>query len=77
MLESLHLYSAFDLQKARDGSLYDLVNKTVAAGIKHVLSCPLCTSKGFFCEVCQSDQVSCSAGFSFQSARTMKTDSTH
>ncbi|XP_076822582.1 pleckstrin homology domain-containing family M member 1-like [Clavelina lepadiformis] len=70
MLTSPHLYSAFDLQKAKGGTLSDVISKVVTFGTEHVKSCPLCSVKGFICEVCGDDQVI----FAFETEITAQCD---
>ena len=57
MLDNPHLYSAHDLHKTLNDALHDVISKAVTSGIDHVLSCQLCSSKGFICEVCRKNEV--------------------
>ena len=64
MFDNPHLYSAHDLRKAANDGLYDVIRKAVTSGADHVRSCPLCSSKGFICEVCKGNEVSTCENFS-------------
>ena len=57
MMENPHIYSAYDLLKARGKSLLETLKKALSLAIQHVINCELCSSKGFHCEVCQKNEV--------------------
>jgi len=57
MFDNPHLYSAHDLHKTLNDSLHDVISRAVTSGVDHVLSCQLCSSKGFICEVCPTNEV--------------------
>nr|CAB3262666.1 uncharacterized protein LOC100181521 [Phallusia mammillata] len=57
MMDNPHIYSAYDLQRAQSSDLCDIIEKIVSFGVDHVRSCPLCSAKGFLCEICKKDEV--------------------
>ncbi|XP_069693880.1 pleckstrin homology domain-containing family M member 1 isoform X2 [Periplaneta americana] len=57
LYEHVHLYSVADLLQIPSGQLAQLLHKVVAFAKGHVLSCWLCSQKGFICEVCNNPKV--------------------
>lgn len=55
--EHIHRYTFADLQRIPKRVLADQLRKVVAFGRQHILECPLCSQKGFICEICQSNKV--------------------
>lgn len=55
--ESVHRYSISDFYLIQKGTLIELLQKTVKFGQQHIIDCPLCSQKGFICEVCNSPKV--------------------
>lgn len=55
--EHIHRYTFADLQRIPKRVLADNLRKVVAFGRQHILECPLCSQKGFICEICQSNKV--------------------
>lgn len=52
LYEHVHLYSLTDLFEIPSGKLVELLKRAIKISIDHVLSCQLCSQKGFICEVC-------------------------
>ncbi|PNF15729.1 hypothetical protein B7P43_G12079 [Cryptotermes secundus] len=57
LYEHVHLYSVADLLQIPSGTLAHLLQKVVSFAKGHVLSCWLCSQKGFICEVCNNPKV--------------------
>lgn len=57
LLENAHLYSIHDLTEVHSGGFTEGLRRAIKMGKKHVRQCPLCSQKGFICEVCHSEQV--------------------
>ncbi|XP_031626348.1 uncharacterized protein LOC116342758 [Contarinia nasturtii] len=57
LYEHIHRYTFADLQRIPKRVLADQLRKVVAFGRQHILECPLCSQKGFICEICQSNKV--------------------
>ncbi|XP_063218820.1 pleckstrin homology domain-containing family M member 1 isoform X2 [Bacillus rossius redtenbacheri] len=57
LYEHVHLYSVADLLQISSGVLAQLLRKVVAFAKNHVLTCWLCSQKGFICEVCNNPKV--------------------
>ncbi|XP_036333420.1 uncharacterized protein LOC118744485 [Rhagoletis pomonella] len=57
LYEHIHLYSISDLHLILRGTLYQQLQKAYKIGESHVLKCPLCSVKGFICEICKSSRV--------------------
>lgn len=57
LYEHIHLYSVSDLHLILRGTLYQQLQKAYKIGEGHVLKCPLCSVKGFICEICKSSRV--------------------
>lgn len=55
--EHVYRYSINDLLLIPKGKLYQILEKAVIFGRGHILECPLCSQKGFICEVCDSPKV--------------------
>jgi len=73
MLKDEHIYSCHDLMLISNHSLEVEVENIVKFGSDHVRSCQLCSAKGFFCEICGSDEVI----FSFEEETTYQCDQCH
>lgn len=57
LYEHIHRYTFADLQRIPKRVLADQLRKVVGFGRQHILECPLCSQKGFICEICQSNKV--------------------
>lgn len=57
MYEHIHQYSISDLSEILGGALADHLQSIVKFGREHVLTCWLCSQKGFVCEVCNKAKV--------------------
>ncbi|XP_076312977.1 uncharacterized protein LOC143226199 [Tachypleus tridentatus] len=57
LYEHVHLYSLVDLQQVNNGILSQHLYKAVNFALNHVLHCPLCSQKGFICELCNNPRV--------------------
>lgn len=57
LYEHIHRYTLADLQRIPKRILADQLRKVVTFGRQHINDCPLCSQKGFICEICQSDKV--------------------
>lgn len=53
MLDEPGLYSLADIMDVQSGVLRPLLEKAVSAGRNHVMSCRVCSQRGFLCEVCK------------------------
>lgn len=54
LFEHLHQYSVTDLPDIPNGTLAQQLQKVVEFARSHVLSCWLCSQKGFICELCSN-----------------------
>uniref|UniRef100_A0A0N4ZA17 RUN domain-containing protein n=1 Tax=Parastrongyloides trichosuri TaxID=131310 RepID=A0A0N4ZA17_PARTI len=54
---NIHLYSWKDLDDTYSGELEKRISGYIDFAIKHVYNCPLCSQKGFFCEICDCNQI--------------------
>ena len=57
LFEHVHLYSVNDITQVVSGQLLAQIRKAITFARKHVLSCSLCSQKGFICELCSSPQI--------------------
>jgi hypothetical protein len=57
LFEHVHLYSVNDITQVVSGQLLTQIRKAITFARKHVLSCSLCSQKGFICELCSSSQI--------------------
>lgn len=57
LYEHVHLYAVSDVLQIPSGGLVQMLQKVVAFARNHVLSCWLCSQKGFICEVCNNSKV--------------------
>lgn len=57
LFEHIHVYSCQDLIQLSCGQLAVAIKKAITFAKKHVLSCPLCSQKGFICETCKDDKI--------------------
>jgi len=57
LFEHIHLYSLNDLQQALNGNLFTNLRKSINLAKKHVVSCVLCSQKGFICEICSIPKI--------------------
>lgn len=57
LYEHVHLYSVADLMEILSGSLLNLLHRAVNFAHNHVISCWLCSQKGFICEICSNPKV--------------------
>ncbi|KAK3932524.1 Pleckstrin homology domain-containing family M member 3 [Frankliniella fusca] len=57
LYEHVHLYSISDLLQIPNGVLAQLLKQVVTFARNHVLSCWLCSQKGFICEVCNNPKI--------------------
>lgn len=71
LFEHIHLYSLVDLIEVSKGSLVATLKKAINFARKHVLSCRLCSEKGFICEFCKSEQII----YPFDTSTTVRCDS--
>ncbi|XP_012943885.1 uncharacterized protein LOC101848489 [Aplysia californica] len=51
------LYAITDLLQVQSGSLLKLLKEVTRFGSNHVYDCPLCSQKGFVCEICRNPKV--------------------
>ena len=58
------VYSLDQLVAAKSGALVSRLELVVQACTDHIEGCPLCSAKGYICEICNSDEVL----FPFQSS---------
>jgi run domain Beclin-1 interacting cysteine-rich containing protein len=54
MYTNPYMYSLQDLFKTKSGDLMKVLEPIVINLRDHVLRCPLCSAKGFFCEICNN-----------------------
>lgn len=57
LYEHVHQYSVLDLLDIPNGILAQQLQKVVEFARNHVISCWLCSQKGFICEVCNNTKV--------------------
>ncbi|CAG2109896.1 unnamed protein product [Medioppia subpectinata] len=57
LFQHIHLYSVTDLFQVQNNLMSQTLAKVITFAKNHVLSCPLCTLKGYFCEICNSSQI--------------------
>ncbi|XP_068610545.1 pleckstrin homology domain-containing family M member 1 [Brachionichthys hirsutus] len=57
LLESSHLYSVLDLRQVAEGQYVTYLMKLAQYASKHIFHCDLCTQRGFFCQICQDDDI--------------------
>lgn len=57
LYEHVHLYSTLDLLSVPSGVLSKVLDKAGQFARKHVISCQLCSQKGFICELCSDPRV--------------------
>lgn len=57
LLEQIHQYSIADLYLIPKSTLANHLDQAVQFGRNHILSCSLCSQKGFICEICNSTNV--------------------
>lgn len=57
LYEHVHQYSVSDLPDIPNGTLAQQLQKVVEFAKNHVMSCWLCSQKGFICEVCNNPKV--------------------
>ncbi|XP_024215811.1 uncharacterized protein [Halyomorpha halys] len=56
LYEHVHLYSLTDLLEIPSGKLVELLKRAIKISVDHVLTCQLCSQKGFICEVCHDEK---------------------
>lgn len=54
---SIHHYSIADLELMANGQLELMLKAAVEFGSAHILGCPLCSQKGFICEICSASDI--------------------
>lgn len=52
-----HEYTLNDLSQVRKKHLISTLKRVTDLCIKHVSDCELCKAKGFFCELCNDDEI--------------------
>lgn len=57
LYEHIHQYSIGDLSMIQRGTLYQELQKAFKKGEAHILKCPLCSLKGFICEICNGSRI--------------------
>eukprot|EP01125_Pyxidicula_operculata_P004785 TRINITY_DN1788_c1_g1_i2.p1 TRINITY_DN1788_c1_g1~~TRINITY_DN1788_c1_g1_i2.p1 ORF type:complete len:430 (+),score=105.79 TRINITY_DN1788_c1_g1_i2:1574-2863(+) len=58
LIDSIHVYSLFDLQKIKAGKLVPKLYKYIKACMHHVTTvCKTCQGKAYYCELCNSDEL--------------------
>lgn len=57
LFEHIHRYSISDLEQTSKGCLGEQLSKIAQFGQEHILNCALCSRKGYFCELCQSNNI--------------------
>ncbi|XP_075165423.1 pleckstrin homology and RUN domain containing M1 [Haematobia irritans] len=57
LYEHIHQYSIGDLGMIQRGLLFQLLQKAFKIGEAHILKCPLCSLKGFICEICNGPRI--------------------
>lgn len=54
---STHKYSIADMEILGDGQLEKMFKSVVEWSRAHILTCPLCSQKGFICEICNDSTI--------------------
>ncbi|CEF65155.1 Protein kinase C-like, phorbol ester/diacylglycerol binding domain and RUN domain and Domain of unknown function DUF4206 domain-containing protein [Strongyloides ratti] len=54
---NIHSYSWKDLDETGSGELEKRITGYIEFAINHVYHCPLCSQKGFYCEICSTNQI--------------------
>lgn len=54
---SVHHYSIADLDLMSNGQLELMLKSAVDFGASHIRACPLCSQKGFICEICSASDI--------------------
>lgn len=57
LYEHIHRYSISDLEQTSKGFLAEQLSKVVQFGQEHIYNCAVCSQKGYFCELCQSNSI--------------------
>ncbi|XP_061189586.1 pleckstrin homology domain-containing family M member 1-like isoform X2 [Saccostrea echinata] len=57
LYEGIHTYTLADLLQVPSGQLIQSLKKSIKFATKHVYECPLCSGKGFICELCHNPKV--------------------
>ncbi|XP_013119396.2 uncharacterized protein LOC106096283 [Stomoxys calcitrans] len=57
LYEHIHQYSIGDLSLIQRGTLFQQLQKAFKIGEAHILKCPLCSLKGFICEICNGPRI--------------------
>ncbi|XP_062581127.1 uncharacterized protein LOC134242941 isoform X2 [Saccostrea cucullata] len=57
LYEGIHTYTLADLLQVPSGQLTQSLKKSIKFATKHVYECPLCSGKGFICELCHNPKV--------------------
>lgn len=71
LFEHVHLYSVADLVQVNSGALQNQIKKAVLFARNHVISCVLCSQKGFICELCKNPNII----YPFDTGTTFRCDS--
>ena len=65
LYEEVDMYAIHDLEDIHNGKMLALLNSAVRFARSHILSCVLCSGKGFICEVCRGKLIMAAAIFSY------------
>lgn len=57
LLESSQLYSVLDLRQIAEGQYANFLLTLLQYASSHVFQCDLCTQRGFFCQICQANDI--------------------
>ncbi|XP_076059202.1 pleckstrin homology and RUN domain containing M1 isoform X2 [Oratosquilla oratoria] len=57
LYEHVHLYSINDLVLVNTGQLVTLLRHVVKWGKTHIFKCSMCSSRGFYCELCKESDI--------------------
>ncbi|CAN9508737.1 unnamed protein product [Ophioblennius macclurei] len=57
LLQSSQLYSVLDLRQIAEGRYAHFLLALLHYASSHVFQCDLCTQRGFFCQICQSNEI--------------------
>uniref|UniRef100_A0A672H4D1 Pleckstrin homology domain containing, family M (with RUN domain) member 1 n=1 Tax=Salarias fasciatus TaxID=181472 RepID=A0A672H4D1_SALFA len=57
LLESSQLYSVLDLRQIAEGQYAHFLLRLLHYASSHVFQCDLCTQRGFFCQICHSNDI--------------------
>ena len=60
LYEEVDMYAIHDLEDIHNGKMLALLHSAVRFARSHILSCVLCSGKGFNCEVCRGKLISVS-----------------